>query len=70
MGSPMCDQQLQCFLAIAQFTGIPIESSKTTTPTTRLPVHGIEVDTVVGQAGLPQDKLHHLTELLVSFSWK
>lgn len=66
-GSPLCKQQLQCFLQIAVYTGIPIKHSKTVTPTTCLPVHGIEVDTIQGQARLPFDKLRNLAQLLRSF---
>lgn len=68
--SPLCQHQLLCFLQIASYTGIPIKASKTVTPTTRLPVHGIEVDTVQGVARLPQEKLHNLTQLLEEFTKK
>lgn len=67
-GLPLCHQQLQCFLRIAEYTGIPIKASKTLLPMTCLPVHGIEVDTVQAQACLPQEKLCNLTQLLQVFS--
>lgn len=69
-GSPLCQQQLQCFLQIASYTGIPIKTSKTVHPTTCLPVHGIEVDTTQGIARLPPEKLHNLMQLLCVFRKK
>lgn len=65
--STMCEAQLNCFLKIAEFAGIPIKESKTVHPTTRLSIRGIEVDTIACQACLPTDKLHSLQSLL-SFS--
>lgn len=68
--SKFCQSQLQCLLQIANFTGIPIKHSKTVYPSTCLMLHGIEVDTIVGQAHLLQDKVVNLLSLLQSFSRK
>lgn len=70
VGSPLCQQQLDCFLTIANMVGIPIKASKTIPPTTCLPVHDIEVDTQFMQARLPREKLCNITQLLHSFSKK
>lgn len=69
-GSPLCQSQLDTFLRIAEFAGIPIKSSKTVHPSEVVPMYGIEVDKIQGVARLPQDKLHHLIQLLREFSRK
>lgn len=53
--SPLRESQLQCFLKIAHFAGIPFKESKMVQRTTQLLVHGIEIDTVARQAHLPSD---------------
>lgn len=61
------EQQLEFFLQVAHFTGIPIKSSKTIRSTCVAPINGIEVDTVNFIACLPAEKLSNLVLLLESF---
>lgn len=68
--SNLCQHQLNSFLLIAEYTGIPIKASKTVFPSTSVPIHGILVDTVLMQARLPSDKLSRLLDLVTSFSSK
>lgn len=69
-GSKLCQQQLEIFLSIASFAGIPIETSKTLPPATVAPIHRIEVDTSVMTAHLSADKVHLLCQLLEHFQLK
>ena len=59
-----------CYLhkPVADFVGIPVKHSTTVQPATCVTVHGIEVDTNMMQARLPQDKLDNAIALLRSFS--
>lgn len=50
--------------------GIPIKLSKIIPLSNVVPVHGIEVDFVRGEALLPLDKLQHLITLLQQFTGK
>lgn len=68
--SSLCQQQLDTFLALSAFVGIPIKTSKTVLPSTSVPIHGILVDTILMQARLPDNKLHRLFDLVSSFSRK
>ena len=63
-----CRSYLQKFQTVADFVGIPVKHSKTVQPSTCVTVHGIEVDTNMMQARLPQDKLDKAVALLRSFS--
>lgn len=65
--STLCQYQLDVFLQISHFTGIPIKESKTIPPSHIVTVHGIEVDTNLLQARLPADKLELFRERLLSF---
>lgn len=69
-GSGLCQKQLECFTAMAQYADIPIKSSKTVLPTCVAPIHGIEVDTRHFTSCLPRDKIDTLTQLLISFKDK
>jgi hypothetical protein len=68
--SPVAEHSLQHFLAFCHDCGIPIKDSKTVFPTSCAVAHGIELDTVRGQARLPEDKLIRARELLQSFKAK
>lgn len=68
--SSLRSYQLSAFLAIANYAGIPIKTSKTIHPTEVVPIHGIEVDIMQGVARLPQEKVLNLTSLLQDFSHK
>lgn len=54
---PLCHKQLDIFLSLCGYLGIPIAPEKTCGPSTILSFAGIELDTVQSQARLPQDKL-------------
>lgn len=68
--SPLCQQQLEAFISISDYAGIPIKASKTIHPATCVPIHGILVDTMLMQARLPGDKVSRLLDLVSSFSRK
>lgn len=53
----ICHQQLQLFLKIAAFINIPIKHPKTVFPSHIAMFHGIEIETSLVQALLPEDKL-------------
>ena len=55
--SPQCHTSLQAFLILAKSLNIPLRTDKTVYPTTRVSLHGIEVDTAQMQMRLPHDKL-------------
>ena len=63
----VCQVYLQHFLSVAELLSIPVKHSKTVLPSTCVVVHGIEVDTLVMQARLPQDKLDAAITLVKSF---
>ena len=64
----LCQSYLQSFLSVADLLALPIKHSKTVVPSTCAIVHGIEIDTVVMQARLPQDKLDSASALVKTFS--
>lgn len=64
----ICQSYLQKFLSLAELLSIPVKHSKTVVPSTCAVVHGIEIDTLLMQARLPQDKLEAATNLVKSFS--
>ena len=53
---------------MADLLSIPMKHSKTVVPSTCAVVHGIEIDTLLMQARLPQDKLEAAIILVKSFS--
>ena len=63
----LCQKQLDIFLSLCQYLGIPIAPGKTCGPSTVLSFAGIELDTVQSEARLPQDKLNKCTELISNF---
>lgn len=68
--SLLCQQQLDCFLAIVLYAGIPIKTSETIFPSYVVPIHGIEVNNLKFTASLPADKIDNLVKLLISFKDK
>ena len=63
----LCYKQLNNFLSLCGYLGIPIAPEKTCGPSTILSFAGIELDTVQSQARLPQDKLIKCTQLISQF---
>jgi hypothetical protein len=59
-GSDTCKKSLHTFMALCQHVGLPIKQSKTVWPSTRVQLHGIEVDTSTMHLRLPPDKLADL----------
>ena len=62
-----CQHQLDTFLMLCSFLGIPMAPEKTVGPSTTLAFAGIELDTVLMEARLPQDKLDKCRDLLSTF---
>jgi hypothetical protein len=55
--SSVCYSALMSFYQLAQDIHLPVKSSKTVYPTTSLTFLGLEIDTVLFEIRLPQDKL-------------
>ena len=64
----VCQLYLQQFLSVADLLSIPMNHSKTVVPSTCAVVHRIEIDTLLMQARLPQNKLEAAITLVKSFS--
>lgn len=62
-----CQHQLDTFLMLCSFLGIPMAPEKTVGPSTTLAFAGIELDTVLMEARLPQEKLDKCRDLLSTF---
>ncbi|XP_062614297.1 uncharacterized protein LOC134276023 [Saccostrea cucullata] len=66
--SESCKNDLTNFLFLCKNIGVPIKMSKTQTPTTKIIIYGIEIDSDKMEARLPADKINkikmHLVELL------
>ena len=62
-----CQHQLDTFLMLCSYLGIPMAPEKTVGPSTTLTFAGIELDTVLMEACLPQEKLDKCRELLSAF---
>lgn len=63
----LCLDQLQLFLDTCQYLGIPMAPEKSIGPLTTLSFAGIELDSKLQVARLPQDKLKKCHELLSDF---
>ncbi|XP_032231780.2 uncharacterized protein LOC116614660 [Nematostella vectensis] len=63
----LCRAQLQLFLDLCHYLGIPIAPEKTMGPATTLQFAGIELDTQMLVARLPQDKIDKSIQLITSF---
>ena len=62
-----CHHQLETFLMLCSFLGIPMAPEKTVGPSTTVAFAGIELDTVLMEARLPQEKLDKCRDLLSIF---
>ena len=67
-GSSECEVALNVSLQLCERLGVPIAEKKLQRPTTSLSFLGIELDTVSMELRLPQEKLHHLKDLIQG--WK
>ena len=63
----LCQQQLDLFLSLCTYLGIPIAPEKTCGPTTSLSFAGIELDSVLLEAHLPLDKIEKCVSLISEF---
>ena len=62
-----CKKQLELFLMLCRYLGIPMAPEKTVGPSTTIAFAGIELDSVLMEARLPQDKLAKCQALIASF---
>ena len=60
----LCNKQLQLFLDVCQYLGVPMAPEKTVGPLPILSFAGIELDTQLQLARLPKDKLDKCTDLI------
>ena len=68
--SHTCQRNLDTCIQQFQDWGIPLHPDKLEGPSTRLTVLGIELDSLLLEARLPQEKFHRIHTLLVSWSLK
>lgn len=67
-GSSECEVTFSVALQLCESLWVPIAEKKLQRPTTLLSFLGIELDTVSMKLRLPQEKLHHLKDLIQE--WK
>ena len=65
--SNKCSVALNSFLCLSEELGVPIKSEKTESPSTCIIIYGIEIDSSMMVARLPQDKIAKITSLLSEF---
>ena len=63
----LCKQQLDLFLMLCQYLGIPMAPEKTIGPSSTISFAGIELDSVLMEAWLPPDKLVKCQDLISGF---
>ena len=63
----LCQKQLELFLMLSHYVGIPIVPGKTVGPSTTMAFAGIELDSILMEARLPQDKLVKCRDLISAF---
>lgn len=63
----LCQQQLDLFLAMCTYLGIPIAPEKTCGPATSMSFAGIELDSILLEARLPLDKIEKCVSLISEF---
>ena len=63
----LCQDQLNLFLDLCSYLGIPMAPEKTCGPATTLSFAGIELDSVSFEARLPLDKIDKCLSLIASF---
>ena len=59
-----CQQQLDLFLSLCTYLGIPIAPEKTCGPITSLSFAGIKLDSILLEARLPHDKIEKCVSLI------
>ena len=68
--SQQCQLALDTFLWLCADIGVPIKEEKTQLPVKVITIYGIEIDSAVMEARLPQDKISKIAELLSLFKHK
>lgn len=68
--SELCQVALNTFLSMCADIGVPIKHEKTQQPSTCIIIYGIEIDSKLMIARLPQDKLKKISLLLADFKCK
>lgn len=63
----LCQDQLDLFLSLCSYLGIPMAPEKTCGPATTLSFAGIELDSICLEACLPLDKIHKSTQWISEF---
>ena len=63
----LCRKQLDLFLLLCSYLGIPIAHEKTVGPSQIILFACIELDSILVEAGLPQEKLHKCQALISAF---
>lgn len=63
----LCQKQLQIFIDLCNYLGVPIAQEKMFGPSQVLSFAGIELDTCLMEARLPQDKINKCLGVLSSF---
>ena len=66
-GSRECHKSLFTFFAVCEALGVPIKKEKTVLPSTVLTIYGIELDSNLMMARLPEDKLQKMRSLLAAY---
>ena len=64
-----CRDSLERLIALCEQLGIPVNHDKTVWPNTTVEVHGVEVDTCLMIARLPEGKLEKARSLIHSLIW-
>jgi hypothetical protein len=65
--SKKCSDDLASFLYLCKTIGVPIKMEKTQTPTTKLTIYGIEVDSDSMECRLPLEKINKVKSKLEEF---
>ena len=63
----LCQQQLDLFLSLCTYLGIPIAPEKTCGPATSTSFAGIELGSILSEARLPLDKIEKCVSLISEF---
>jgi hypothetical protein len=67
MTEKLCKDQLQLFLFLCDYLGIPMAPEKTCGPSTKLSFAGIELDTLLSEARLPPEKIEKCISIISEF---
>ena len=65
--SDICETQLNQFLELYEFLGVPVAPEKTSGPANVLSFAGIELDSVLMEARLPMDKVQKCLDAIFTF---